>query len=520
MEGTEQHTPHAPVQVEPLSTSILLVDDQASNLLALEAILEPMGQRLVRASSGAEALRWLLREDFALILLDVRMPGMDGFETARIIRQRERSRYTPIIFLTAHGRDEANLVHGYASGAADYVVKPFHPDVLRWKVEAFVSLYVRQRAVQQHEATLWERERRMLERQGEQRFRRLVDSMPQFVWALLADGTISYANRGWLDYAGLTPEQGRHPEANLRCCHPEDVARIEETWRGLRRARNPGQHELRLRRAKDGEFRWFLFRTLPEHDEVGRLVGWISTATDVDDARHAAEALRAASEAKDMFLTMAAHELRTPLQAARSYTDLARVKAGEELTPRVGRALEGVQRSVNRMARLVENLLDVGRLERGELRLKPGDVDVGTLLSDVAEHFEPLPEGRFIRVDAPRGLVLEADGERLDQVFSNLVSNALRYSPDGGDIHLRAREEEGWTHVQVRDQGLGIPGDRLESIFERFGRAHGVSYGGLGLGLSIARGIVERHGGRIWAESSGRGGEGSTFHILLPKSSR
>jgi len=518
LEGTEQLTPRAPVQVEPHSTSILLVDDHASNLLALEAILEPMGQRLVKASSGKEALRWLLREDFALILLDVQMPSMDGFETARIIRQRERTRYTPIIFLTAHGRDEANLVHGYAAGAADYVVKPFHPDVLRWKAEAFVALHLRQRALQRQEAALWERERKVLERHGEERFRRVLDCMPQFVWALLADGTISYANRGWLDYAGLSPEQGRQREENLRCFHPEDVERVQLTWNAMRRSGRPKEQEYRLRRATDGEFRWFLCRTLPERDEVGRLVGWISTATDIDDARRAVESLRATSEAKDMFLTMAAHELRTPLQAARSYADLAKVKAAAELTPHVDRALEGIHRSVSRMARLVENLLDVGRLQRGDLRLVENDVDVGVLLRDVAKHFEPLPEGWSIEVSAPEGLSLRADGERLDQVFSNLVSNALRYSPDGGAIHLVARAEPGWVHVEVKDHGLGIPADRLESIFERFGRAHGVAYGGLGLGLAIARGIVERHGGRIWAESAGRVGEGSTFHILLPRS--
>ncbi|MCK8499746.1 MULTISPECIES: response regulator EpsF [Myxococcus] len=517
LEGTEQLTPHAPARVEPRTTSILLVDDHASNLLALEAILEPMGQKLVKAASGPEALRWLLREDFALILLDVQMPGMDGFETARIIRQRERSRYTPIIFLTAHGRDEANLVSGYASGAADYVVKPFHPEVLRWKAEAFVALYVQQRALQRQEAALWERERRMLERQGELRFRRLVDSMPQFVWALLADGTISYANRGWLDYAGLTAEQGRQREENLRCFHPDDLGKVQATWEVLRRSGMPEEQEYRLRRATDGEFRWFLCRTLPERDGAGRLVGWISTATDIDDARRAVETLRATNEAKDMFLTMAAHELRTPLQAARSYADLARKKAGEEQTPNVARALEGIQRSVGRMARLVENLLDMGRLQRGELLLEEGDVDVRALLLEVAEHFEPLPEGRDIHVEAPEGLVLRADGERLDQVLTNLVSNALRYSPDGGDIRLRAREEGRWVHVEVLDHGLGIPADRLENIFERFGRAHGVSYGGLGLGLAIARGIVERHGGRVWAESSGRPGGGSTFHVVLPR---
>jgi PAS domain S-box-containing protein len=500
--------------------NILLVDDHPANLLALESVLEPLGQRLVVAASGPEALRHLLREDFALILLDVQMPGMDGFETARLIRLRQRSRYTPIIFLTAHSREESQLIHGYSMGAADYVVKPFNPDVLRWKVEAFVSLFQQQQRLQQQEVELWRRERDMLARKSALRFRTLVDSMPQFVWAMLPDGAISYANRGWLEYAGLSAEQGRHMEENARAVHPEDLPRMREGWAATLRTGHPLELEYRLRRASDGAFRWFLGRTLPEREGDGRVVGWISTATDIDDARRAVETLRAASEAKDMFLTMAAHELRTPLQAARGYTHLARLKAGEGLMPGMDRALQGVSRSVSRMAKLVENLLDVGKLQQGELHLEPGIVDVEGLLREVAGHFQPLPDGQHIQVEAPPGLTLSADRERLDQVFTHLVENALRYSPEHGPLMLRALPEEDGVHVQVKDAGLGIPPDRLERIFERFGRAHGVSYGGLGLGLSIAKGIVERHGGRIWAESSGRPGEGSTFHVVLPRTRR
>ena len=517
LDAPTQLSPSAKVRTEALVTSVLLVDDHPANLLALEAILEPLDQRLVKASSGLEALRCLLREDFALILLDVQMPGLDGFETARLIRQRQRTRYTPIIFLTAHSRDEAHLVHGYAVGAADYVVKPFHPDVLRWKVEAFVELFRQQQRLHRQEVMLRERERLILERQSELRFRRLVDSMPQFVWELLVDGTISYANRCWLAYSGLEPQQARRREETRRFIHPEDRPRIRAAWESSLRTGEPLEQEYRLLRAQDGAYRWFLGRTLPERDEDGRLVGWISTATDIDDARKAVEVLRAASEAKDMFLTMAAHELRTPLQAARSYTHLVRVKAGPEVPPGVDKALHGIHRSVNRMAGLVESLLDMGQLQRGELPLKPGELDLGELLREVVGHFQPLPEGQRIHLDAPEGLVLPGDRERLEQVFTNLVANALRYSPEGGELRLTLREEPGQVHVEVADRGVGIPADQLERIFERFNRAHGISYGGLGLGLAIARGIIERHGGRIWAESSGRPGEGSTFHVVLPR---
>jgi signal transduction histidine kinase len=169
------------------------------------------------------------------------------------------------------------------------------------------------------------------------------------------------------------------------------------------------------------------------------------------------------------------------------------------------------------MAKLVENLLDVSKLQRGELYLDPGIVDLHELLSEVADHLQPFQEERRIELKVPERLVLAADRERLDQVFTNLLSNALRYSPSGGAIAVEARDEGEHIHVTVRDRGLGIPPEKLRLIFERFGRAHGVSYGGLGLGLTIARGIVERHGGRIWAESTGRAGDGSVFHVVLPR---
>jgi PAS domain S-box-containing protein len=510
------NTPQNSLQAEPLTTSVLLVDDHPSNLLALEAILEPLGQRLVRASSGREALRHLLREDFAVILLDVQMPGMDGLETARLIRQRQRSRYTPIIFLTAHSREEADLLHGYEHGATDYVVKPFNPDVLRWKVEAFVALYLQQQRLQRQEAALWELERRMLARQSELRFRSLVDALPLFVWALLPDGTITYTNRCWLEYAGLSPQQGRSWDIIDSTIHPEDLPRARAAWARSHETGHSSEVEYRIRRNRDGSYRWFLGRMLPELEE-GSLTGWVVTATDIDDSRRAIEALRAASEAKDVFLTMAAHELRTPLQAARSFAYLARMRRAEGTSTGVDRALQGLARSVDRMAKLVENLLDMSKLQRGELSLEPGIVDLSELLSEVAEHVQPLEDERRIEVRVPRGLMLAADRERLHQVFTNLLSNAVRYSPDGGNVLVEAWQEGEQLHVTVRDHGLGIPPEKLRAIFEQFGRAHGISYGGLGLGLTIARGIIERHGGRIWAESTGRSGEGSIFHVVLPK---
>ena len=518
MEGSTNTAQYASLS-EPLNASVLLVDDHPSNLLALEAILEPLGQRLVQARSGQEALRHLLREDFAVILLDVQMPDLNGFETARLIRQRQRSRYTPIIFLTAHSREESDLVHGYEHGAADYVVKPFNPDVLRWKVEVFVSLFLQQQRLQRQESALWDLERRMLARQSELRFRSLVDALPLFVWAMLPDGAITYTNRCWLEYAGLTPEQGRSWDAMDATLHPEDLPRAQAAWSHSHKTGQPSVVEYRIRRNRDGAYRWFLGRMLPELED-GVLTGWIVTATDIDDSRRAIEALRAANEAKDIFLTMAAHELRTPLQAARGFVYLARMKGGGGISGGADRALQGMARSVDRMAKLVENLLDMSKLQRGELSLETGRVDLRELISEVAEHVQLIEGARLIDVRVPEGLVLEGDRERLAQVFTNLLSNAQRYSPDGGLITVDARREGAYLHVSVRDRGLGIPPEQAAPRVRAFwpGARHLVWR--LGAGADHRPGHRRAARGRIWAESTGQPGEGSTFHVVLPQELR
>ncbi|HWC44772.1 MAG TPA: response regulator, partial [Casimicrobiaceae bacterium] len=186
---------------EPEQVDILIVDDRAENLLALEAILEPLHQHLVRASSGEEALRRLLERDFALILLDVQMPGMNGFETARIIKSRERTKYIPIIFLTAISKEEAYVFEGYSVGAVDYLFKPFQPEILRSKVAAFVDLYVRQRNVAAKEALVRESERREMELrhmrelwESQARFREVVTSALDAIILFDDTGTITLFN--------------------------------------------------------------------------------------------------------------------------------------------------------------------------------------------------------------------------------------------------------------------------------------------------------------------------------------
>jgi signal transduction histidine kinase len=356
--------------------SVLLVDDRPENLLALEGVLKPLGARLVKARSGEDALMHLLRETFAVILLDVQMPRLDGLQTAELIKQREQTRHIPLIFITALSRETAYVFKGYEQGAVDYLLKPIDPEILRAKVRVFCDLFVR----------------------GEQIRRRSFES-----------------------------------------------------------------------------------------------------------------------DAKDVFLADVVHELKTPLAAAKAQAQLALHQIGDQRGDvATARALRLISQQIDRLNKLVGDLLEASRLETGMVELQPSEFDLSALLDEMRGRMQPLGERHPIRVDVPEHLPLVADRERIEQVVANLLSNAIRYSPEGGPIDVSAERSDDNVHLTVRDHGLGIPKEHQQLVFERFGRAHGSAFGGLGLGLAITKGIVERHGGRIWLESTGRPGEGSVFHVQLP----
>ena len=245
----------------------------------------------------------------------------------------------------------------------------------------------------------------------------------------------------------------------------------------------------------------------------------VSVARDITEHLRAEAALRHASEAKDAFLAAASHELRTPLAAAKGHAHLALLKMGTDTETGPGKSLKIINRQIDRMAKLVEDLLDISRLQAGRLSLELDRFDLGALVRETCERMSVLSADHELVVKAPEHLEGTWDRGRLDQVLTNLVSNAIRYSPEGGTVvvELRNGEDPNSVHLAVTDSGVGIPADKQAVIFERFGRAHGSRYGGLGLGLTITQGIVEQHGGRIWVESAGVEGQGSTFHVQLPR---
>jgi PAS domain S-box-containing protein len=513
---------------------ILMVDDHPANLVALDAILAPLGEELVAAQTGTEALRALLKDDFAVILLDVQMPGMDGFELASLIKTRERCRRTPIIFLTAIHREPSKIFLGYAQGAVDYLLKPFDPEILRSKVSVFVELWKKNEQLKASQASIFARERAEQERRSEVRYRALTDSMPGCIWAADPQGRIYYANRRWLELSGRETDG---PGFDFLTALPEeDQARVRAAWGQAVVQRTRLEIELKLRTA-EGEFRWHLFRAEPEHDDAGALVGWIATAFDVDAQKRLEEertqlleretAARAhaevANRAKDDFLATVSHELRTPLTAILGWTRMLRTGAVEpEALPR---ALETIERNARVQAQLIEDILDVSRIVTGKMRLEPRPIDLRSVLQVALETVRPSAAAKGVELASalPETVVqCTGDPDRLQQVISNLLTNAIKFTPRGGRVtaHLE-REGAGDACVArlcVIDTGAGITPEFLPHVFERFRQADSSmtrTQGGLGLGLAIVRHLVELHGGRVNAHSDGEG-KGASFEMVLP----
>jgi signal transduction histidine kinase/DNA-binding response OmpR family regulator len=316
----------SPSILEATICNILIVDDEPSNLLAIEAILEPLGQNIVRAASGIEALKHALRMEFCVVLLDVQMPEMDGLETASLLRKRPKTRDVPIIFLTAISKDKSWVTRGYEAGAVDYLFKPYDPDTLRTKVATFVDLGKKNAAMRALNEALRvgsQRELAELKLWSERRYQDLADSMPQVVWSSDGTGTrIAYHNRRWDDLAANRDEGGdaQTLERDYRVAfssitHPKDLESFVAGWEDAVRSGESWEAEIRLGSSSVG-FRFHLVRAVPRRDDSGALVGWIGTATDIDARVRADRALR--------MLADASHVLNSSLEEPRDLEKVLR----------------------------------------------------------------------------------------------------------------------------------------------------------------------------------------------------
>jgi signal transduction histidine kinase len=394
----------SPLPYESRNARVLLVDDTPANLTALVAVLEPLGCDVVQARSGTEALREILRTEFAVVLLDIMMPELDGFETARLIKSRAATRELPIIFLTAYSADRGRLLEAYARGGADVLTKPLDPEIVRAKVSVFLDLFLKQRQVEQQALII-----------GQKR---------------------------------------------------QEALQAHDRYESER------------------------------------------------DARAQAEAIAAARE---QMLAVVAHDLRNPMGAISASLDMVAQETGsfavaESVQKHVARA----KRCLHSMNRLVSDLLDASRVESGHgISIVPAAAESATLIRDSVDLLAPtISQKRQAVAVSTAECRVTVDRDRLLQVLSNLIGNAVKFTPEHGRIEVTSECKDDLLHIVVEDSGPGVPPEERELIFQPFRqvRAHA---DGVGLGLAIARGIVEAHGGRIWVEPAEA--KGSRFCLTLPR---
>ncbi|MGH8565182.1 MAG: response regulator [Gammaproteobacteria bacterium] len=393
--------------------NILLVDDQPGKLLTYEAILGDLGENLIKANSGAEALQHLLKTEIAVVLADVCMPTLDGFELASLIRQHPRCQKTAIIFISAVASSSLDRIKGYQSGAVDYVSVPVEPELLRARVSVFADLYRKTEALERMNIEL---EERVAER----------------------------------------------------------TAQLE---------------------------------------------------VDLAKRKRLEDALMAADQRKDEFLAMLSHELRNPLAPIRNAVQIMGLKPLDD--PHLCHCRDVIERQVEHLSRLVDDLLDVSRITRGRFKLEKTPVEVASFVSRAIETAKPLfdARGQRLRVSMPdERRIVDGDLIRLSQIVGNLLNNAAKYTPDGGEIslHIETASRDGGSveevMIRVKDNGTGIPPHMLPEVFDLFtqvDQALDRSHGGLGIGLALVRKLVEMHGGKVEAHSDGVG-HGSEFFVRLP----
>jgi PAS domain S-box-containing protein len=522
---------------------ILLVDDTPENLVSLEAALESLGEELVFARSGREALRFLLDDNFAAILLDVKMPDMDGFETAELIRSRPRSRNTPILFLTGY-KNEEHLFRGYDLGAVDFLFKPIVPEVLRSKVSVFVELSRKADLLEKQAATL--RAQAATLQKAEQQFRSLLEAAPDSMIICQENGLIALVNSCTEELFGYSREQLLH--RHIRMLVPawtfeSPAAPDENTFEGVIQRAGPSLELEGVRRDSsvfpveisrsplhvDGELlittavRDITRRKNIEHErsmaeeKVRSLNAHLEQLNShlEERVKERTEALSRSNDELAQFAYIASHDLQEPLRTVSLSTQALAERYGAVLEGDGQRFIRFIVESATRMEGMIRDLLQYSSLDADHRRALE-TTDCETVLDFALENLEAgIAESgvEIIRTPLPS---IKGEITQLVRLFQNLIGNSIKYRrPDRpGRIEISAqRRGDEWLFA-VADNGTGIEEQYAERVFGIFKRLHGRDNPGTGMGLAICRKIVSYHGGRIWVES--KAGEGATFLFTFP----
>ncbi|GAC1527932.1 MAG: hypothetical protein NVS2B4_05600 [Ramlibacter sp.] len=522
--------------------NILVVDDLQEKHVVFRTILDELGENIVSARSGKEALRYILEMEFAVILLDVNMPDIDGLETASLIRHYKKSAQTPIVFITAYV-DELQAKRGYALGAVDYIPSPVVPEVLRSKVRVFVELHRMNRQLQLRAAEREALARSEAARAAAEDAIHRADYLSEVSQRLSRSLNLDHTSHALLEVA--IPMLGERAILVLVDADGHVMRSIATRGEGLdglplavQEAVTRAMHErqFRLWHDDDGDsalaicpltageqVRGALLLDAPARQFDGARLALVrevaSRASIAMENARLYSAVQEADRRKNEFLAMLAHELRNPLAPIRNAVHI--MQGSDVAAPTMHWARDVISRQADHMARLIDDLLDVSRIVQGKVVVKGERLSLASLIERAAESTLPKMEsrGQQLRIQLPdEPVVLDGDPVRLAQVLSNLINNASKFSPQHSQIAVSADYDNGMVAISVCDEGSGIDPAFLPHIFDLFAQADQSldrSQGGLGIGLTLVKHLVELHGGAVEARSEGLG-RGTEVTVRLP----
>lgn len=488
---------------------ILIVDDNQNNLFSLKKLLESKDFQVDTADSGQEALGKALKNDYALIILDVQMPEMDGFEVAETLAGYSRTKEIPIIFLSAVNTEKRFITKGYASGGKDYVTKPVDPEILLLKVKTFYNIQEQSVAMKKTQQSLelevkGRRESQVTMKSQIDHFHLMLESLPQIAFTLNEEGIVDFVNGKWYEYS---ISDTSFPEV-----HPDDLD-IKEEFSRCKKKGKALELEIRIKNRKTGDFRYHLLRVTPVLEE-NVIKNWVGTFTDIDDQKKV-------EKEKDEFLSIASHELKTPLTSIKAYVQLLDRKLKLDKESAESGFMVKVHDQIEKLNTLITDLLDVSKIENGKLKINKKPTNLDQLIQNSIDTILQTHENKKVKIDRHGhipDILIPLDAIRIEQVLINFLTNAIKYSPENHQVIVTTfvDKEEQEVKVNVTDFGIGIPDFKQEAVFHKFYRVEesSLQFQGMGIGLYICSEIIKQHHGNIGVSSIID--EGSTFYFTLP----
>jgi PAS domain S-box-containing protein len=498
--------------------AVLLVDDRPDKLMALTAVLSGLDIDLITVNSGKEALRQLLDREFAVILLDVNMPVMDGFETAALIRSRRSSEHTPIIFITGMNDTDNHLSRGYSLGAVDYIFSPVLPEMLRAKVSVFIDLFRKSRELRRlAEEVANEAKQRAL--MLESRLDALLNRLNVGVFRCTLEGRLVSANPSFLYIFGL------HPGSDLQAIdmasfyrQPTDRLQLISRLQREGQVQEPYVQQVR----RDGKLIWVsIAKTLIlGEDGMTYIDGLIEDLTSRKLAEDAlitkSEELARSNARLEQFAYIASHDLQEPLRMVSSFASLLTCRYADKFDEQSHHFLERIVDGATRMQQMIRDILSYSRVDRSD---QTTEVDCQQVVERALFNLESIiseSQAEIIILDPlPRVI---GDAVMLGQVFQNLIANGIKFRRNGVTprIEISAQRDGACQWFAIADNGIGILPEHRDRVFGVFQRLHTRdAYEGTGIGLAICRKVVEWHGGQILVE--GNGEAGSVFRFSVNK---